>query len=132
MTGTRDHDRPGRKTHTIMRKYSGIPELLEQFMQEQGAEEQWITVQELRDRFGLTRYQCNTVSGFLRRLEFGTFGRFSYRVIRIEHVKGAGPSDPPKSRYLIKRKDLPKTGIPAMMDQACALARCSVNPGEYP
>jgi hypothetical protein len=106
-----------------MRKYHGIPELLEQFMQEQGAEERWITVQELRDRFGLTRYQCNTVSGFLRRLEFDTFGRFSYRVIRIEHVKGAGPSGPPKCRYLIKRKNLPATGIPDRMDQTCALAR---------
>ena len=89
-----------------MRKYHGIPELLEQFMQEQGADERWITVQELRDRFGLTRYQCNTVSGFLRRLEFDTFGRFSYSVIRIEHVKGAGPSDPPKCRYLIKSKHI--------------------------
>ena len=49
-----------------MRKYPGIPELLEQYMQEQGADERWVTVQELRDRFGLTRYQCNTVSGFLR------------------------------------------------------------------
>jgi hypothetical protein len=123
MTDTRDHSRPESRSHTTMRKYPGIPELLEQFMQEQGAKEQWITVQELRDRFCLTRYQCNTVSGFLRRLEFGTFGRFSYRVIRIEHVKGAGPSDPPKCRYLIKRKDLTRTGIPDRMDQTCALAR---------
>ena len=44
-------------------------------MEEQGAGERWVTVQELRDHFGLTRYQCNTVSGFLRRLEFATFGQ---------------------------------------------------------
>ena len=44
-----------------MRRYAGIPGLLEQFLQEQQAEELWITVQELRDRFGLTRYRCNTV-----------------------------------------------------------------------
>jgi hypothetical protein len=94
-----------------MKKYPGIPELLEQFMQEQGTEERWITVQELRDRFGLTRYQCNTVSGFLRRLEFGSFGRFSYEVIRIEHVKGAGPSDPPKCRYLIQCKQIHRDDI---------------------
>ena len=71
-----------------MRKYPGIPELLEQFMQEQGADERWVTVQELRDRFGLTRYQCNTVSGFLRRLEFGSFGQFPYIVTRIERAEG--------------------------------------------
>ena len=88
-----------------MRKYAGIPELLEQFMQEQQAEERWITVQELRDRFGLTRYRCNTVSGFLRRLEFGSFGRFPYIVMRIELASGQYPADPPKCRYLVKRKE---------------------------
>ncbi|WP_292425699.1 hypothetical protein [Methanoregula sp.] len=115
-----------------MRKYPGMPELLEQFMQEQDAEEHWITVQELRDRFGLTRYQCNTVSGFLRRLEFGTFGRFSYRVLKIEQVKGAGPSDPPKCRYLIKckhsrREDLP--GKQREMGPECATISVRGNTG---
>jgi hypothetical protein len=88
-----------------MRKYSGMPELLEQFMEEQDVIERWVTVQELRDRFSLTRYQCNNVSGFLRRLEFGTFGRFPFIVLRIEHGGGAHPSDPPKCRYLVKRKN---------------------------
>ena len=87
-----------------MRKYNGIPELLDRFMEEQGARERWVTVQELRDCFGLTRYQCNTVSGFLRRLEFGPFGRFPYVVLRIEPVAGCHPSDPPKCRYLVKRR----------------------------
>jgi hypothetical protein len=89
-----------------MRKYPGIPELLEQFMQEQGADERWITVQELRDRFGLTRYQCNTVSGFLRRLHAGTFSQFPYIVARVEPAEGVTLSGPPKCRYLVKRKDL--------------------------
>jgi hypothetical protein len=61
-------------------------------------------VQALRDRFGLTRYQCNTVSGFLRRLEFGTFGRFPYIMLKIRHTGGAHPSDPLKCRYLVKQK----------------------------
>jgi hypothetical protein len=103
-----------------MRKYNGMPELLEQFMEEQEADEWWVTVQELRDRFGLTRYQCNTVSGFLRRLEFGTFGRFPYIVLRIEQTGGENPSDPPKCRYLVKRKD--KTGA----TQAAGTGRPSV------
>ena len=67
-----------------MKKYPGIPELLEQYMEENGSDEQWITVNELCDRFSLTRYQSNTVSGFLRRLAFGTFGRFPYVVLKIE------------------------------------------------
>jgi hypothetical protein len=38
-----------------MRNYPGMPELLEQFMQEQGTDVHWVAVQELRDRFGLKR-----------------------------------------------------------------------------
>lgn len=87
-----------------MKKYNGIPELLEQFMQAQGSSEQWVTVQELRDRFGLSRYQCNTVSGFLRRLHAGTFGQCPYIVLRIELIPRISPSHPPKYRYLVKRR----------------------------
>jgi len=94
-----------------MNKYPGIPELLEQFMAEQGTDEYWVTVQELRDRFGLTRYQCNTISGFLRRLEFRPFGQFPYIVARIEHAGGENPSDPPKCRYLVKHKPAYMTGL---------------------
>lgn len=92
-----------------MNKYNGMPELLEMFMRDAGSQEQWVTVQEIRDRFSLTRYQCNTVSGFLRRLEYGTFGRCPYVVIRIERTRSTHTSDPPKSRYLVKRKNVPGT-----------------------
>jgi hypothetical protein len=113
-----------------MRKYEGIPELLEQFMQEQGAEERWVTVQELRDRFALTRYQCTTISGFLRRLEFGSFGGFSYIVIRIEHTEGAYPSSPTKSRYLVKRKGMGQSGVHGMTAHTGAQARRKAGSGE--
>jgi len=65
-------------------------------------DERWVTVQELRTRFGLTRYQCNTVSGFLRRLAFGPFGQFPYIVASITREVGSNPSDPRKCRYLLK------------------------------
>jgi hypothetical protein len=86
-----------------MRKYQGIPELLEQFMEDSGSDARRVTVEELRNRFGLTRYQCNTVSGFLRRLEFGAFGRFPYIVVKIEHREQLHPSDPPQCRYLVRQ-----------------------------
>jgi hypothetical protein len=70
-----------------MGRYAGIPELLEQFMDESEADEQWITVHDLRDRFSLTRYHCNTVSGFLRRLNFGTVGRYQFIVVKIERCR---------------------------------------------
>ena len=89
-----------------MKKYSGIPELLEQYMVENNFNERWVTVQELRKRFGLTRYQYNTISGFLRRLEFRSFGQCPYIVLRIERAEKIKTSDPPKCRYLVKRKDM--------------------------
>lgn len=91
-----------------MRKYNGIPELLEQFMQAEGSDDRWVTVQELRNRYGLTRYQCNTVSGFLRRLHAGTFGQCPYVVVRVDQVAGHKPGDPPQYRYLVKLRN----GIP--------------------
>jgi hypothetical protein len=87
-----------------MKKYPGIPELLEQYMKENGTDERWITVNELRDRFCLTRYQCNTVSGFLRRLASGPFNQYPFIVQTIERAEGVNPSDPKKCRYMVKRK----------------------------
>jgi hypothetical protein len=106
-----------------MKKYPGIPELLEQFMQEQGADERWVTVQEIRHRFGLTRYQGNTVSGFLRRLESGPFGQFPFIVSRIEHTERSHLSDPLKCRYLVKRKEIYTATVPGMINQTRAQSR---------
>jgi hypothetical protein len=88
-----------------MRKYPGIPELLEAYMEENAADERWITVHELRDRFHLTRYESNTVSAFLRRLEFGPFSQFPFIVAKIERTDGKNPSDPKKCRYLLKLRE---------------------------
>lgn len=82
--------------------FDELPGLLEQYMEEPGGDERWVTVQELRDRFCLTRYQCNTVSGFLRRLESGAFGQFPFIVASITKEEGENPPDPKKCRYLLK------------------------------
>lgn len=84
-----------------MNKYPGIPELVEAYMDEMSADEGWITVHELRDRYSLSRYQSNTVAAFLRRLRFGAFGRFPFIVSRIESEYGKNPSDPKKYRYFL-------------------------------
>jgi hypothetical protein len=110
-----------------MRKYDGIPELLEQFMREQSADERWMTVQELRDRYSLTRYQCNTVSGFLRRLHTGTFGQCPFIVARIEPAEGVTLSGPPKNRYLVKRKDGITAKTPVSMHHAVLQVCCKAD-----
>lgn len=86
-----------------MKKYQGVPEMLELFMQEAGDDERWVTVRELRDRFQLTRYQCTTVSGFLHRLKSGPFGRCPYIVTRIKKPRTA--ADNRACRYLIARRN---------------------------
>lgn len=99
-----------------MRKYSGIPELLERYMEENGADERWVTVRELCEWSSLTRYEYNTVSGFLRRLESGPFREFPYIVLRIERIERSSPSDPPKRRYLVRRRSMP-VPVPDMRDR---------------
>ena len=84
-----------------MRKYPGIPELLETFMKENAADERWVTVQELRDRFGLSRYQSITVSAFLRRLEKGPFVQYPYIVLKIKHIPAALSKAGRGDRYLV-------------------------------
>lgn len=93
--------------------------MLETYMLETGAAEQWITVHELRSRFGLTRYQCNTVSAFLRRLNFGPFGCFPFIVTRMVRENGEKPSDPKKLRYLLRRRN---TVVPSRGSTGAALA----------
>lgn len=88
-----------------MKKYPGIPELIEEYMKQNEADERWITAHELRDYFGLTRYRSNTVSAFLRRLNVGPFSRFPFIVAKIAHEVGENPSDPRKYRYLLKLRE---------------------------
>jgi hypothetical protein len=109
-----------------MRKYPGIPELLEQYMAEKGADERWITVRELCEWSGLTRYEYNTVSGFLRRLESGPFREFPYIVLRIERLERSSPSEPPKRRYLVRRRSVPAP-VPDMKVPSRVPARCKAN-----
>lgn len=109
-----------------MRKYSGIPELLEEYMDENGAGEQWICVRELCERFGLKRYEYNTVSGFLRRLESGPYREYPFIVLRIVRIERSLPSDPPKHRYLVKRRFVPAL-VPDSKDQAREKVRCKAN-----
>jgi hypothetical protein len=88
-----------------MRKYSGIPEIVEEHMTESRSTERWVTVQEIRNRFGLTRVQCTTVSGFLRRLRQGSFVRFPYIVQKIERVPADTQRKMRVRRYLLKLRE---------------------------
>jgi len=87
-----------------MVKYEGIPELLAAFMEADGVAERWVTVREVRDRFGLSRSQSSTISGFLRRLEFNSYRHFPYVVRKVELLERESPSSPLRYRYLLARR----------------------------
>jgi hypothetical protein len=69
-----------------MARNGNIPDLLEQFMEESGAKERWVTVNELRTYFHLDGTTAPAISGFLQRIYTGTFLSFPYRVERIERI----------------------------------------------
>jgi hypothetical protein len=84
-----------------MAKYARIPDLVAGFMEESGGPEQWVTVRDIRERYGLTRYQAGTIAGFLHRLEFSPYGQFPYIVKKIEMLEREGRSAPLRYRYLL-------------------------------
>jgi len=87
-----------------MTKYDGIPELLSRFMETDGAAERWVTVREVRDRFGLSRSRSSTISGFLRRIEFTSYRHFPYVVRKVELLERESPSAPLRYRYLLAKR----------------------------
>lgn len=84
-----------------MRKFAGVPEMLEEYMAEKESTACWVTVGELRNRFGFPRYQCTSVSRFLRRLHEGAFREYPFIVEKIEQNPTRTKRDSRVSRYLV-------------------------------
>jgi len=85
-----------------------IPELLEQYMEQSGETEQWITVQEFRTHFQLDEIYAPTISGFLRRIYHGPFLTCHYRVERMEKIAVYSPQRRYIKRYLVKKRPEPR------------------------
>jgi hypothetical protein len=94
-----------------MIKYMGIPELLEEYMQESGESQRWVTVREIRDRYALSSNRASTISGFLRRIERGPFFTFPYVVVRIKRSRRPPPDGRRQIRYLIKKREVCHTCV---------------------
>jgi hypothetical protein len=85
-----------------------IPALLEQYMEQSGETEQWITVQEFRTYFHLGESFAPAISGFLRRIYHGPFFSCQYRVERMEKVLIHTPQRRYIIRYLVKKRPEPR------------------------
>jgi len=100
-----------------MANYTGIPEMLETFMAESGRSECWVTVSQLRQRFGFSRERCTSVSRFLRRLHEGTYRQFPYIVRSIERNPACKSPEVGVLRYHVKRRNC----IPVFPEKALGM-----------
>lgn len=84
--------------------FNELPDLLEQYMDEVGSDERWVTVQEFRDHFYLTGENGHIIAAFLSRLMYKPIFEFPFIVHRVERIKARYPSQITPNRYLVKRR----------------------------
>lgn len=87
-----------------MARNKEIPDLFEQYMEQFGDNEHWITVQEFRDHFQLDELYAPAVAGFLRRIYNSPFYSCHYRVEKIEKIVVTTPQRRFIKRYLVKKR----------------------------
>ncbi len=87
-----------------MARSRDVPAILEQFMEESGQTQCWVTVNELRTYFDLDEFSSPAISGFLQRIYCGPFFRFPYRVERIEKITLPKPHPRTVKKYLVTRR----------------------------
>jgi len=81
-----------------------IPELLDQYMEDSGRSEQWITVQEIRSYFQLAKSNGPAISGFLSKIHHGPFFTCRYKVTRIEKFRNTTPPYRIIKKYLVQER----------------------------
>jgi hypothetical protein len=87
-----------------MTQHPEIPELLDQFMEDSGRSEQWITVQEIRTYFQLAESDGPAISGFLHKIHHGPFFSCRYKVARIDKFRDTTPPYRIIKKYLVQER----------------------------
>ena len=87
-----------------MSPHPEIPELLDQYMDNSGRSEQWITVQDIRVYFQLAESDGPAISGFLRKIHHGPFFTCRYKVARIEKFRDTTPPYRIIKKYLVHER----------------------------
>jgi len=96
-----------------MARNKDVPKLLEQFMEESGDKQRWVTVNEFRTYFNLDEFFAPAISGFLQRIYQGPFFSCPYRVERIEKVTIQKPQRRIIKRYLVTMRPQSRKKSPA-------------------
>lgn len=87
-----------------MSPHPEIPELLDQYMEDSGRSEQWITVQNIRTHFQLAESNGPAISGFLSKIHYGPFFSCRYKVVRIEKFRDTIPPYRIIKKYLVQER----------------------------
>ncbi len=81
-----------------------IPELLARYMEESGRSALWITVRDIREYFQLPETDGPAISGFLKRINHGSFFSCRYKVARIEKLRDTVPPHRLIRKYLVQER----------------------------
>ncbi|MFA4825804.1 MAG: hypothetical protein WC593_11700 [Methanoregula sp.] len=87
-----------------MTRHTDIPGLLDQYMEDSGRSDQWITVQEFRTYFHLAESNGPAISGFLSKIHYGPFFSCRYKVARVEKFQETTPPYRIIKRYLVQER----------------------------
>lgn len=110
-----------------MIRHPEIPDLLEQYMKAEGAEERWVTVGELRSYFQMDESAGPAFSGFLKKIHQGPFVACRYKVVRIEKYQDTVPPYRIIRKYLVRerpaRREKPVPGRSPLLSDGRGQAR---------
>jgi len=98
------------KTAGMMAGSLLIPDLLEQYMNERGYTEHWITVQEIRACFQTGCPSGQAISRFLGGNHTGAFPACQYRVVRIEKFRDTTRPYRIIRKYLVQKRPVRQNG----------------------
>jgi len=91
-----------------MTHHPEVPDLLEQYMEDSGSTECWVTVRELRYYFQLDESAGPALSGFLQKIHHGSFLTCRYKVARMEKFRDSTPPYRIIKKYLIQERPVQK------------------------
>ena len=86
-----------------------IPDLLNQYMEDSGQSELWITVQDIRTYFQLPESNGPAISGFLSKIHHGSFFSCRYKVARIKKIRDTIPPYRSIKKYLVKERPVQRS-----------------------
>jgi hypothetical protein len=85
-------------------RFNELSDLLEQYMEESGGDDRWVTVQEFRHRVNRTGENGHIIAAFFCGPMYKPIFGFPFIVHCVERIKAQYRSQNTPNRYLVKRR----------------------------